>query len=140
MHSKEFLKNKSPKELAQIQNGKFYEVSSAHGKPKPMSATRTKLEAIKKEKASATKRKENEKVLHKCSDSVLELLHTLSKPAKAPVRKPAPAKDETQSLLKKLIGVLQATQANNNPKAKTKVQEWNTDSDDEEESDESEEE
>jgi hypothetical protein len=46
----------------------------------------------------------------------------------------------TVSVLKKLIGVLQATQANNNPKAKTKVQEWNTDSDDEEESDESEEE
>ena len=61
MYSKEFLKNKTAKELAQIQNGKSYGVSSKHGKPKPMSAMRTKLEAIKKEKVSATKKKENEK-------------------------------------------------------------------------------
>ena len=74
-------------------------------------------------------------------------MHTRSrnaprKSAKAPVRKPtkAPAKDGTADLIKKLIGVLQATQANN-PKAKAKVQEWDPDSDDEEEeSDESEEE
>ena len=42
-------------------------------------------------------------------------------------------------LIKKLIGVLQSTHANN-PKAKAKVQEWDPDSDDEEESDESDEE
>ena len=57
---------------------------------------------------------------------------------KAPACKPAKAKDETADLIKKLIGVLQGTQANN-PKAKAKVQEWDPDSDDEE-SDESEEE
>ena len=65
-----------------------------------------------------------------------QLLATLSKPDKAPVRKPkAPAckpvkaKDETADLIKKLIGVLQS---------KAKVKERDTDSDDE--SDESEEE
>ena len=74
-----------------------------------------------------------------------QLLAALSKPDKAPVRKPkapapAKAKDETADLIKKLIGALQGTQANN-PKAKAKVQEWDPDSDDEEEeSDESEEE
>ena len=46
---------------------------------------------------------------------------------------PAKAKDETADLIKKLIGVLQGTQANN-PKAKAKVQEWDPDSDDEAES------
>ena len=47
--------------------------------------------------------------------------------------KPAKAKDETADLIKKLIGALQGTQANN-PKAKPKpkVQEWDPDSDDEE--------
>ena len=52
MYSKEFLKNKTAKELAQIQNGKSYGVSeskSATGS-KPMSAIRAKLEAIKKQK------------------------------------------------------------------------------------------
>eukprot|EP00966_Prymnesium_polylepis_P114673 2650003-Prymnesium_polylepis.1 len=58
-------------------------------------------------------------------------------PTKAPVRKPAkapaPANDGTADLIKKLIGVLQATPANNNPKAKTQDPD---NSDDEEESDE----
>ena len=70
-----------------------------------------------------------------------QLLAALSKPDKAPVRKPkapackpAKAKDETADLIKKLIGALQGA---NNPKAKAKVQEWDPDSDDEE-SDESE--
>ena len=59
---------------------------------------------------------------------------------KAPACKPAKAKDETADLIKKLIGALQGTQANNT-KAKAKVQEWDPDSDDEEEeSDDSEEE
>ena len=50
MYSKEFLKNKTAKELAQIQNGKSYGVSeskSAAGS-KFMSAIRAKLDAIKK--------------------------------------------------------------------------------------------
>ena len=143
MYSKEFLKNKTAKELAQIQNGKSYGVSeskSAAGS-KPMSAIRAKLEAIKKQKISAIQKEKS------ASSSVQQLLATLSKPDKAPVRKPkapackpAKAKDETADLIKKLIGVLQGTQANN-PKAKAKVQEWDPDSDDEEEeSDESEEE
>ena len=130
MYSKEFLKNKTAKELAQIQNGKSYGVSeskSAAGS-KPMSAIRAKLEAIKKQKVSAINKEKS------ASDSVQQLLAALSKPDKAPVRKPkAPAckpaktKDETADLIKKLIGVLQS-----------KVQERDTDSD--EESDESEEE
>jgi hypothetical protein len=139
MYSKEFLKNKTAKELAQIQNGKFYGVSGS----KPMSAIRAKLDTIKKEKMSAIKKEKS------ASDSVQQLLAALSKPDKAPVRKPkapackpakALAKDEAADLIKKLIGVLQGTQVNN-PKAKAKVQEWDPDSDDEEEeSDESEEE
>ena len=97
MYSKEFLKNKTAKELAQIQNGKSYGVSSKHDKSKPMSAIRAKLDAITKEKVSST------------------LLAALSKPAKAPVRKPkapackpakALAKDKTADLIKQLIGVL----------------------------------
>ena len=132
MYSKEFLKNKTAKELAQILNGKSYGVSSKHGKPKPMSAIRAKLEAIKQQKVSAIKKEKS------ASDSVQQLLAALSKPDKAPVRKPkaparkpakAPAKDEAADLIKKLIGVLQS---------KAKVQERDTDSDDE--SDESEEE
>ena len=143
MYSKEFLKNKTAKELAQIQNGKSYGVSeskSAAGS-KHMSTIRAKLDAIKKQKISAIQKDKS------ASDSVQQLLAALGKPDKAPVRKPkAPArkpakeKDETADLIKKLIGVLQGTQANN-PKAKAKVQEWDPDSDDEEEeSDESEEE
>ena len=150
MYSKEFLKNKTAKELAQIQNGKSYGVSeskSAAGS-KPMSAIRAKLEAIKKQKISAIQKEKF------ASSSVQQLLAALSKPdkaparnpkaparnPKAPARKPAKAKDETADLIKKLIGALQGTQANN-PKAKAKVQEWDPDSDDEEEeSDESEEE
>ena len=143
MYSKEFLKNKTAKELAQIQNGKSYGVSESKSVAgsKPMSAIRAKLEAIKQQKVSASKKEKS------ASDSVQQLLAALSKPDKAPVRKPkapackpAKAKDETADLIKKLIGVLQGTQANN-PKAKAKVQEWDPDSDDdEEESDESEEE
>ena len=145
MYSKEFLKNKTAKELAQIQNGKSYGVSkskSAAGS-KPMSAIRAKLEAIKKQKVSAIQKEKS------ASDSVQQLLAALSKPDKAPARnlkapacKPAKAKDETADLIKKLIGLLEGrcTQANN-PKAKAKVQEWDPDSDDEEdESDESDEE
>ena len=143
MYSKEFLKNKTAKELAQIQNGKSYGVSeskSAAGS-KPMSAIRAKLEAIKKQKISAIQKEKF------ASSSVQQLLASLSKPdkaparnPKAPARKPAKAKDETEDLIKKLIGVLQTHKANN-PKAKAKVQEWDPDSDDEEEeSDESEEE
>ena len=106
-----------------------------------MSAIRAKLEAIKKQKVSAIQKEKS------ASSSVQQLLAALSKPDKAPVRKPkapackpAKAKDETADLIKKLIGALQGTQANN-PKAKAKVQEWDPDSDDEEEeSDESEEE
>ena len=138
MYSREFLKNKTAKELAQIQNGKSYESKSAAGS-KPMSAIRAKLEAIKKQKISAIQKEKS------ASNSVQQLLAALSKPDKAPVRnpkapacKPAKAKDETADLIKKLIGALQSTQANN-PKAKAKVQEWEPDSDDEE-SDESEEE
>ena len=138
MYSKEFLKNKTAKELAQIQNGKSYGVSGS----KPMSTIRAKLDAIKQQKASAIKKEKS------ASDSVQQLLAALSKPdkaparnpkaparnPKAPARKPAKAKDETADLIKKLIGVLQTRQANN-PKAK--VQEWDPDSDDAE-SDESE--
>ena len=144
MYSKEFLKNKTAKELAQIQNGKSYGVSeskSAAGS-KPISAIRAKLEAIKKQKVSAIQKEKF------ASSSVQQLLAALSKPdkaparnpkaparnPKAPARKPAKAKDETADLIKKLIGVLQTRQANN-PKAK--VQEWDPDSDDAE-SDESE--
>ena len=141
MYSKEFLKNKTAKELAQIQNGKSYGVSeskSAAGS-KPMSAIRAKLEAIKKQKISAIQKEKF------ASSSVQQLLAALSKPDKAPVPKPkapackpAKAKDETADLIKKLIGVLQGA---NNPKAKAKAQEWDPDSDDdEEESDESDEE
>ena len=141
MYTKEFLKNKTAKELAQIQNGKSYGESKSAAGSKPMSAIRAKLEAIKQQKVSAIKKEKS------ASDSVQQLLATLSKPVKAPVRKPkapackpAKAKDETADLIKKLIGVLQGSQANN-PKAKAKVQEWDPDSDDEEEeSDESEEE
>jgi hypothetical protein len=78
MYSKEFLKNKTAKELAQIQNGKSYGVSGS----KPMSAIRAKLHAIKKEKVSAIKKEKS------ASDSVQQLLSALSKPDKAPVRKP----------------------------------------------------
>ena len=134
MYTKELLKNKTAKELAQIQNG---ESKSAAGS-KPISAIRAKLEAIKQQKVSAIKKEKS------ASDSVQQLLAALTKPDKAPVRtpkapacKPAKAKDETADLIKKLIGVLQTRQANN-PKAK--VQEWDPDSDDEEDSDESEEE
>ena len=135
MYSKEFLKNKTAKELAQIQNGKSYGVSGSKSaaESKPMSAIRQKLEAIKKQKVSAIQKEKS------ASHGVQQLLAALSKPDKAPARKPAKAKDETADLIKKLIGVLQTHQANN-PKAKAKVQEWDPDSDDEEESDESEEE
>ena len=112
MYTKEFLKNKTAKELAQIQNGKSYGVSeskSAAGS-KPMSAIRAKLEAIKQQKVSAIKKEKS------ASDSVQQLLAALSKPDKAPVRKPkapackpAKAKDETADLIKKLIGALQGT-------------------------------
>ena len=128
MYKKELLKDKTAKELAQIQNG------NGGSGSKPMSAIRAKLEAIKKEKVSAIKKEKS------ASDSVQQLLAALSKPDKAPVRRPAKAKDETADLIKKLIGVLQGAKANN-PKAKAKVQEWDPDSnDEEEESDESEEE
>ena len=147
MYSEEFLKNKTAKELAQIQNGKSYGVSGSKSAAvsKPMAAVRAKLEAIKKEKMSTTKKKENEKVLHKCSDSVLELLHALSKPTS---EVGTTVKGQTADMAKKLIAVLQFAGANNNskpntkPKAKAKVQDWDPDSDDEEEeeSDESEEE
>eukprot|EP00966_Prymnesium_polylepis_P156710 3620880-Prymnesium_polylepis.1 len=40
MYTKEFLKGKTVKELAQIQNGKSYGVPSTHDKSKPMSAIR----------------------------------------------------------------------------------------------------
>eukprot|EP00966_Prymnesium_polylepis_P254940 5890551-Prymnesium_polylepis.1 len=43
MFSKEFLKGKTAKELAQIQNGKFYGVPSKHVKSKPMSAIRRQV-------------------------------------------------------------------------------------------------
>ena len=110
MYAKEFLKNKTAKELAQIQNGKSY----GESKSKPMSAIRAKLEAIKKQKVSAIQKEKS------ASDSVQQLLAPLGKPVKAPVRKPkaparkpAKAKDETADLIKKLIGALQGTQANN---------------------------
>ena len=113
MYSKEFLKNKTAKELAQIQNGKSYGVSGS----KPMSTIRAKLDAIKQQKASAIKKEKS------ASDSVQQLLAALSKPDKAPVRKPkapackpAKAKDDTADLIKKLIGALQGTQIHN-PKA-----------------------
>ena len=137
MYTKEFLKNKTAKELAQIQNGKSYGESKSADGSKHMSAIRAKLDAIKKQKISAIQKDKS------ASDSVQQLLAALSNPDKAPVRKPkAPArkpvkaKDETADLIKKLIGVLQGA---NNPKAKAKVQEWDPDSDDdeEEESDES---
>ena len=115
MYKKELLKDKTAKELAQIQNG------NGGSGSKPMSAIRAKLEAIKKEKVSAIKKEKS------ASDGVHQLLATLSKPDKAPACKPAKTKDETADLIKKLIGVLQS-----------KVQERDTDSD--EESDESEEE
>ena len=153
MYSKEFLKNKTAKELAQIQNGKSYGESKSAAGSKPMSAIRAKLDLIKKQKISAIQKEKS------ASSSVQKLLATLSKPDKAPVRKPkAPvrekkAKKEKESpdslsksaadLVKaykeaqKLFAALQA----NNPKTKAKVQEWDPDSDDEEEeSDESEEE
>ena len=127
MYTKELLCGKTAKELAQIQNG------NGGSRSKPMSAIRDKLEAIKKDKVFAIKKEKY------ASDSVQQLLAALSKPdkapvrrpakAKAPVRRPAKAKDETADLIKKLIGVLQS---------KAKVQERDTDSDDE--SDESEEE
>ena len=82
MYSKEFLKNKNAKELAQIQNGKSYGISGS----KPMSAIRAKLDAIKHQKASAIKKEKN------ANDSVHKLRAALSKPDKATVRKPkAPA-------------------------------------------------
>ena len=91
MYSKEFLKNKTAKELAQIQNGKSYGVSES----KPTSPIRAKLDAIKKQKISAIQKEKS------ASDSVQQLLAALSKPDKAPVRKPkapackpAKAKDE----------------------------------------------
>ena len=115
MYKEELLRHKTAKELYQIQNG------NGGSGSKPMSAIRAKLEAIKKEKVSAIKKEKS------ASDGVHQLLATLSKPDKAPVRRPAKAKDETADLIKKLIGVLQS-----------KVQERDTDSD--EESDESEEE
>jgi hypothetical protein len=136
MYSKEFLKGKTAKELAQLHNGKSYGVPSKHVKSKwePMSAIRAKLEAIKKQKISAINKEKS------ASDSVQELLASLGKPTKAPVRKPAkapvrkptraPEKDGTADLIKKLIGVFQATQANNNPKAKAKAQEWDPDESD----------
>ena len=136
MYSKEFLKNKTAKELAKIQNGKSYGESKSAEGSKHMSAIRAKLDAIKKQKISAIQKDKS------ASDSVQQLLAALGKPDKAPVRKPearpyhktkAPRKDETADLIKKLIGVLQGTQANNS-KAKAKVQEWDPDSDDEEES------
>ena len=143
MYSKEFLKNKTAKELAQIQNGKSYGVSASKSaaESKSMSAIRAKLEAIKKQKVSAIQKEKS------ASHGVQQLLAALSKPDKAPARnlkaqacKPAKAKDETADLIKKLIGALQSTQANNS-KAKAKVPEWDPDdSDDEEDSDESEEE
>jgi hypothetical protein len=117
MYTKELLCGKTAKELAQIQNG------NGGSRSKPMSAIRDKLEAIKKDKVFAIKKEKY------ASDSVQQLLAALSKPDKAPVRRPAKAKDETADLIKKLIGVLQS---------KAKVQERDTDSDDE--SDESEEE
>eukprot|EP00966_Prymnesium_polylepis_P187519 4347466-Prymnesium_polylepis.1 len=56
MYSKEFLKHKTAKELAQIQNGESCGVPSKFVKSKePMSAIRAKLEAIKKQKVSAIK-------------------------------------------------------------------------------------
>ena len=119
MYSKEFLKNKTAKELAQIQNGKSYGVSeskSAAGS-KHMSAIRAKLDAIKKQKISAIQKDKS------ASDSVQQLLAALSKPDKAPVRKPkapackpAKAKDETADLIKKLIGVIQGAQATTTPR------------------------
>ena len=128
MYSKEFLKNKTAKELAQIQNGKSYGVSESKSaaESKPMSAIRQKLEAIKKQKVSAIQKEKS------ASHGVQQLLAALSKPDKAPARNlkaPAKAKDETADLIKKLIGVLQGTQANN-PKAKAKVQEWDPDDND----------
>ena len=131
MYSKEFLKNKTAKELAQIQNGKSYGASES----KPMTAIRAKLDAIRKEKVSAIKKEKS------ASDGLHQLLANLNKSDKAPVRKSAkaPAKDKTADLIKQLIGVLQATQANK-PKRKAKVQEWEPDSNDEEDSDESDEE
>ena len=119
MYKKELLRDKTAKELAHIQNGKSYGIPSKHDKSKPMSAIRAKLDAIKKQKVSAIKKEKS------ASDSVQQLLAALSKPDKAPVRKPkapackpAKAKDETADLIKKLIGVLQS-----------KVQEQDTESD-----------
>jgi hypothetical protein len=119
-YSKEFLKGKTAKELAQIQNGKSVGVTSTS---KPISAIRAKLEAIKQEKVSAIKKDKTS------SHSVQQLLASLSsKPTKAAVRKPtkAPANDGPADLIKKLIGVLQAAE----------TQEWDPDESDDEESDE----
>ena len=55
MYSKEFLKNKTAKELAQIQNGKSYGVSGSKPTGSKLSAIRAKLDAIKKQKVSAIK-------------------------------------------------------------------------------------
>ena len=92
MYSKEFLKNKTAKELAQIQNGKSYGESAGSKSvagSKPMSAIRAKLEAIKKQKISAIQKEKS------ASSSVQKLLTTLSKPDKAPVRKPkAPVREK----------------------------------------------
>ena len=85
MYSKEFLKNKTAKELAQIQNGKSYGVSkSKSAQSKPMSAIRAKLEAIKKQKVSAIQKEKS------ASNSVQQLIAALSKADKAPVRNPKP--------------------------------------------------
>ena len=81
MYTKEFLKNKTAKELAQIQNGKSYGVSESKSASKPMSAIRAKLEAIKKQKVSAIQKEKS------ASHGVQQLLAALSKPDKAPVRK-----------------------------------------------------
>ena len=79
MYTKEFLKNKTAKELAQIQNGKSYGESKSVAESKSMSAIRDKLEAIKKQKVSAIQKEKS------ASDSVQQLLATQSKPGKAPV-------------------------------------------------------
>jgi hypothetical protein len=111
MHTKEFLKGKTAKELAEIQNGKSYGVPSKHDKSKPMSA-------IKKEKVSASNKEKT------ASDSVQQLLASLSIPAKGSSAQTHKGNgkgwDRGSHLIKKLIiGVLQATEANNKPKAKT---------------------
>jgi hypothetical protein len=93
MYTKDYLKDKTAKELAQIQNGKSYGNPSKHDKSKPISAIRARLEAIKKEKVCAIKKEKT------ASDSVQQLLASLgkstqaSKSAKAPVRNPFKAKE-----------------------------------------------